>query len=77
MKTFSVKLIDKTRFEVKADFMTSSIYVSGRGAVYFWIRGPRWYSRRQCVGVLDWAAAISVGVIESSADIAKELGVQI
>jgi hypothetical protein len=78
MQCFQVRLINQTFYEIKADFLTSDIFLGGlRGTVRFWIKAPHWYGRRRCVGILDWATAFSVGTVESAAETAHELGIQL
>jgi len=77
VKTFRVRFIVGAEAEIQADFVTAEIMM-GNGNVFFW-RKPHWYSRRRCVAVLDWAAALAVLALdpESDAKLAKALGVQL
>jgi hypothetical protein len=77
LKIFRVRLGNGTFFDVDADFITASTYVSGAGTVRFWQRGAHWYSRRRLVAVLDWSTAYSVCPVASDAEIAQKLGVKL
>lgn len=73
--TFYVHLVNNTVAEFRADFLTRE-FIGTRDRIFFWSK-PRWYSRRRCIGLVDWETVFTIRTTPNSEQIAKELGVKL